>query len=62
MIHKIQSVIEPCFVLIAISFQPILGAISAVAASIYYISVLKINVVDKKYGGSWKAFVKSIFK
>ena len=35
---------------------------TSVIASVYFAAMLKINVVDKKYDGSWRKFIKSIFK
>lgn len=62
MIHKLNTIVEPLFVLIAISLQPLIGIISGVAAFAYYTSMLKMNIVDKKHDGSWKKYFKSIIK
>ncbi len=42
--------------------QAIFSMITSIVATIYFIAMLKINVVDKKYGGDWILFVKSWFK
>lgn len=36
-----------------------LSLISSSVVIVYFLSMLKINVVDKKYKGSWKLFIKS---
>lgn len=39
-----------------------LSVISSIVVIVYFISMLKLNVVDKKYQGKWKAFFKAWFK
>lgn len=39
-----------------------LSVISSIVVIIYFVSMLKLNVVDKKYQGKWKAFFKAWFK
>lgn len=46
-------------VLIWISAPIFLSAISSIAAIIYFASMTKINVVDKKYNGLWGSYFKS---
>lgn len=62
MIHKIGLIIETGFVLVGIILQPIFGTISAIIASAYFLAMLKMNIVDAKYGGSWWNFIKSVLK
>ncbi len=62
MIHKIELWLSPLFMFISINWQPVLGAVMSVVGTVYYLSLLKINVIDVKYKGSWKLFMKSIFK
>ncbi len=45
-----------------ISFGSLPGYIASVTASIYFISMLKVNIVNQYYGGSWTNYIKSIFK
>lgn len=52
---------EAQFILLTIHWQPILGGLSAIMGTIYYLSKLKIDVVDTNHGGSWKAYFKSVF-
>jgi hypothetical protein len=60
--HKAIIWAETIISVLIFMWQPVFGIVSACIASIYYLSVLKINVVDKKYNGSWKEYIKSIFK
>lgn len=62
MIHKFQAGIEASFLFITIKWQPLFGFISLIIYGVYYLSMLKMNVIDKNYGGSWKKYFKSIFK
>lgn len=62
MTHKFNHFLEAFFSLLVISWQPILGSISSAVIIVYYISKLKIDVVDTKYSGSWKQYFKSILK
>lgn len=62
MIHKIHYLFESAFLLWAISWQPFFGSVSAIIACVYYLSKIKMDVVDKKYDGSWKLYIKSILK
>ena len=43
-----------------ISFGSLPGYIASVTASIYFISMLKVNVVNQYYEGSWSKYFKSI--
>jgi hypothetical protein len=61
-IHKIQMFIETSFVLLALWLQPIAGVISALAATVYFLSMLKHNIIDPHYEGSWKKYLFAIFK
>lgn len=40
----------------------IFSVITSLVAIVYFASMLKINVVDKKYGGEWLNFFKSWLK
>lgn len=40
----------------------IFSILTSLVASIYFLSMLKVNVIDKKYNGSWKQYFKSILK
>lgn len=62
MIHKIQHGMEALFMLLVIQWQPVFGVIASLSAILYYLSITKINVVDVKYGGSWKEYIKSIIR
>tara|TARA_Y100001973_G_C5075452_1_gene269743 strand:- start:428 stop:637 length:210 start_codon:yes stop_codon:yes gene_type:complete len=39
-----------------------LSILSSSVVIIYFLSMLKFNIVDKKYKGSWKLFLKAWFK
>ena len=45
-----------------ISFGSLPGYIASCLASVYFASMLKVNVVNPFYGGSWTNYIKSIFK
>lgn len=63
MIHgKVQHTIEAILLGITIHWQPLFGMLASSAAIIYYLAMLKMNVVDKLYGGSWRRYFKQIFK
>jgi hypothetical protein len=62
MIHKIQHGLELIFIPLIINLQPFFGTIASCCIILYYIAITKLNVVDKKYNGSWPAFFKSVFK
>jgi len=40
----------------------VLSGLGSLLAVIYYLSMIKVNVVNKKYDSSWSLFIKSIFK
>lgn len=61
MIHKLQLSAEALFITLTIHWLPVFGILSACAGGLYYMSMLKVNVVDTKHGGSWKKYIKSIF-
>lgn len=60
MIQKLQHICEIGLLFLTIHWQPLFGCISAAIAATYYLAMLKINVVDTRYKGSWKIFIKSI--
>lgn len=60
--HKVQLTIEAMLIGLSIHWQPIFSIAAAVAAIIYYGAMLKMNVVDTRYGGSWRKYFKSLFK
>jgi hypothetical protein len=63
MIHgKIQHTLEAILLGITIHWQPLFGIMASAVAIVYYVAMLKMNVVDKNHGGSWKRYFKSIFK
>jgi len=59
---KIQHTLEAILLGITIHWQPLFGMMASAAAIIYYVAMLKMYVVDRRFGGSWKQYVKSIFK
>lgn len=59
---NIQHIFEAGAVLLTIHWQPIFGIISSACIAVYYVSKLKIDVVDKKYSGKWLKYFKSIIK
>ena len=40
----------------------ILAAIGSVCVILYYISMLKVNVINKHYKGRWKLYFQTSFK
>lgn len=40
----------------------LLSTLVSVVILIYYLSILKINVINPHYGKSWLKYIKSIFK
>lgn len=62
MIHKIELAMQSLFIFLSIHWQPVLGAAMSVVGTVYYLSVLKVNVVDVKFNGSWKRYFKSLLK
>lgn len=62
MTHRVQHSLEAIILGLSLHWQPLFGIAASVAAILYYGSVLKMNVVDKVYDGSWKKYFKSFFK
>ena len=62
LMQKIQHWFEPTIVALTIHWQPVMGVISGICASVYYVSMLKANVVDEKHSGSWRKYFKSLIK
>lgn len=60
--YKLQHTIEGLLIAISFKWQPFFGILASLAAIIYYGSMLKMNVVDIRHGGSWKKYFKSIFR
>lgn len=44
-----------------ITLPKFFSAISSLVVIVYFVSMLKMNVVDGKYKGSWKVFFKAWF-
>lgn len=62
MTHKLAHIGEFILMLMVIKIQPIFGILASFIGAVYYLSVLKVNVVNKEYGRSWIKYIKSIFK
>jgi hypothetical protein len=48
--------------MISMNVGGILSAVSSIVIITYYLSKLKGEVVDVDYDGSWKKYLKSIFR
>lgn len=59
MYYKIELALASLMLLLG---NEILGTLVALTTLTYYGSMLKVNVVNKHYDGSWKKYFKSIFK
>jgi hypothetical protein len=62
MVHKFQHIGETLFIFLAIHWQPIFGIISACCAAWYYLAMIRMNIVDKFYDGSWYNYLNHILK
>lgn len=60
--QKVLMTIETGIIVLSIHWQPVMGIAASICGCVYYIAMLKLNVVDKKYEGSWKLFIKSFLK
>ncbi len=58
MYYKIEITLVSLMLLLG---NEILGTLVALTTLIYYGSMLKINVVDTRYDGSWIKYFKSFF-
>lgn len=61
MIHN-HPITEGVFVILAIKINPFFGAFASLSMAFYYSSMLKANIVDTRFDGSWKKYFKSFFK
>lgn len=59
MYYKIELALVSLMLLLG---NEILGTLVALTTLTYYGSMLKVNVVNKHYDGSWKKYFKSFFK
>lgn len=57
--HTIDIIALTFLFVMGTDLLPLIGSLVFIA---YYISMLKLNVVDKKYKGSWNQYLKSILK
>lgn len=62
LISKIQHGLEACFLFLAIHWQPVFGVMASCMAVWYYAAMIKTNIVDKQFEGSWKKYFTSIIK
>lgn len=62
MIHKAQHAVEGLFIFLTIKWQPLFGIAASLAAIMYYGSMIKMNVVDTRFAGSWGKYFKSFFR
>lgn len=58
--HKAQHFIEVLVIFLTIKWQPIFGVLTSIIACVFYIGMIKLNIVDKKFAGSWKEYFKSL--
>lgn len=45
-----------------VALPNLFSIVLSTVGTIYFLSMIKLNIVDKKYGGSWKEFIKCWFK
>lgn len=58
--RMIQSKIDALMISLMFVTSPnVLAFLASLVFIIYYLSMLKINVVNKAYNGSWMVFIKS---
>lgn len=62
MAHKLHAILEGYLILLITNWHTVAGVFSALCAAVYYLSMLKMNVVDKKYNGSWVQYFKHSIK
>lgn len=62
MTNKLVHLIELPITFLAIHWQPFFGVLSAVCGAVYYLSMLKTNVIDTKHDGSWRTYIKNSFR
>lgn len=63
MVHKLTMSIEASILfLLTINAQSFFATISAIIAAWYYVAMFKLNVIDVKYDGSWKKYIKQKLK
>ena len=62
MLHKLTIYLETVLMLLVINWQPVFGSLMSIAGMMYYAGKIKIDIVDKKYSGSWRQYIKSILK
>lgn len=60
MLHKLTISIETILMLLVINWQPVFGSLMSIAGMLYYAGKIKIDIVDKKYNGSWKQYLQSL--
>ena len=58
-----DAVFKPVSVamVLLITAPSVVSMIASFIASVYFVAMLKLNVVDVKYGGDWGYFFKSVF-
>lgn len=61
MAYKLQLTFEALLVFLALNWGLVSSLILGIPGAIYYLAMLKMNVINKSYEGSWKLFIKSIF-
>lgn len=55
----ISEIIAITYLILAPS---VFSIILSLCGTVYFLSMLKMNVVDTRYDGSWKKFIKSWYK
>lgn len=62
MLNRLTIYLETVFMLLVINWQPFFGCLMSIAGMLYYAGKIKIDIVDKKYSGSWRQYIQSILK
>lgn len=62
LVSKLQHALEACFLFLAIHWQPVFGVMASCMAVWYYAAMIKMNIVDKEHGGSWRSYIKTAIK
>ena len=62
LLFKLQAGLEFLFIFLFIGWQPLFGVVMAIAGTWYYAAMLKKNVIDPDYKGSWRKYLRSLLK
>lgn len=60
LMRKLLHIPEGAILLLTFAAQPFFGVVFSIVATIYYVAMFKVNIVNKYHAGSWCTYFQNL--